>query len=174
MGFLSMAYGLLVYVFFLATFLYAIAFVGNLWVPKSIDIGAASGPVEALLVNLALLAVFALQHSIMARRSFKRWWSSLLHGRRTCWRESARRPDRIATKSNRTYSTPRRSCRIAKGCFTVAMDGCTSIYGKRTAPSWSPPACGRRTSNWPESARWPTPSYSIPSAAKGPVADISD
>jgi protein-S-isoprenylcysteine O-methyltransferase Ste14 len=71
-------YGVFAYVFFLATFVYAIAFIGNLWVPKTIDSGAAGSVAEAVLVNLALLAIFALQHSIMARRSFKRWWTRIV------------------------------------------------------------------------------------------------
>jgi protein-S-isoprenylcysteine O-methyltransferase Ste14 len=71
-------YGTAVYVFFLATFLYAIAFIGNLWVPKTVDSGAAASVAEAVLVNLVLLAIFALQHSVMARRSFKRWWTSIV------------------------------------------------------------------------------------------------
>ena len=78
MGLVSFSYGALVYAFFLATFCYAIAFVANLWVPKTIDSGAAPGLAEALVVNTALLAIFALQHSIMARRSFKRWWTGIV------------------------------------------------------------------------------------------------
>jgi protein-S-isoprenylcysteine O-methyltransferase Ste14 len=78
MGTISFLYGAAVYAFFLATFCYAIAFVGNLWVPKTIDSGAAPGIAEAIAVNLVLLAIFALQHSIMARRSFKRWWTGIV------------------------------------------------------------------------------------------------
>jgi protein-S-isoprenylcysteine O-methyltransferase Ste14 len=78
MAFISLVYGVGVYVFFLATFCYAIAFAGNLWVPKTIDSGAAGGVAEAVLVNVALLLVFGLQHSIMARRSFKRWWTTIV------------------------------------------------------------------------------------------------
>jgi len=74
-GIASALYGAVVYVFFLGTFLYAIAFVGNLPVPKTIDSGSA-GPIgEALTVNVLLLGLFAVQHSVMARPGFKRWWT---------------------------------------------------------------------------------------------------
>lgn len=82
------AYSLVVYAVFLATFLYAIAFVGNLrldpWlgielVPKSMDRGGEGGPwATALLIDALLLGVFAIQHSVMARRSFKAWWTKLV------------------------------------------------------------------------------------------------
>src|SRR5579862_1022720 len=74
----SFLYGLAVYVFFLATFLYVIAFSGNIVVPKTIDSGTVGPAGLAVAVDLALLGVFALQHSIMARRSFKRWWTRIV------------------------------------------------------------------------------------------------
>ena len=75
---LSVGYGLLVYPLFLATLLYAIGFIGGIAVPKSIDGGTPEPLLASVLVNLGLLAVFALQHSIMARRSFKRWWTRVV------------------------------------------------------------------------------------------------
>ena len=79
MAILAALYGLVVYLFFLATFGYAIGFVGNLpLLPKTIDSGASAPLVEALLVDVMLLGLFAVQHSVMARRGFKRWWTRLI------------------------------------------------------------------------------------------------
>jgi protein-S-isoprenylcysteine O-methyltransferase Ste14 len=72
--FIAFLYGLAAYLVFFVTFLYAIGFVEGLWVPKTIDNGAVVGTAEALIVNLVLLSIFAIQHSVMARRQFKQWW----------------------------------------------------------------------------------------------------
>jgi protein-S-isoprenylcysteine O-methyltransferase Ste14 len=71
-------YGLAAYVFFFLTFLYAIGFVEDLLVPKAIDTGAAVPIGEALAVDLLLMSLFAAQHSIMARKQFKRWWKQFV------------------------------------------------------------------------------------------------
>jgi protein-S-isoprenylcysteine O-methyltransferase Ste14 len=75
---LGVLYGGACYLVFLAVFLYAIGFVGNLVVPKSIDTGAQVSPVEAVTVDLLLLGMFAVQHSVMARAAFKRRWTRLI------------------------------------------------------------------------------------------------
>jgi protein-S-isoprenylcysteine O-methyltransferase Ste14 len=68
-------YGLVAYGLFFVTFLYAVAFVGNMPVPQSVDVGVRAPLFEAVAVNLLLLVVFAVQHSVMARPAFKRWWT---------------------------------------------------------------------------------------------------
>jgi protein-S-isoprenylcysteine O-methyltransferase Ste14 len=71
-------YGVLSYAAFFATFLYAIGFIGGFGVPRSIDSAAEGAPGTAVLVDVLLLAVFALQHSVMARPAFKRWWTRIV------------------------------------------------------------------------------------------------
>jgi methanethiol S-methyltransferase len=74
-GIASVLYGGLVYLVFLATFLYAAAFVGNLPVPKTIDSGEPGSFGAALVIDTLLLGLFAIQHSVMARPAFKQWWT---------------------------------------------------------------------------------------------------
>ncbi|HEX9522074.1 MAG TPA: isoprenylcysteine carboxylmethyltransferase family protein [Reyranella sp.] len=74
-GIVSLLYGAVVYLLFFGTFLYAIAFVGNLPAFKTIDSGESGALLTALIVNTLLLGVFAIQHSVMARPAFKRWWT---------------------------------------------------------------------------------------------------
>lgn len=72
------AYGLLAYAAFFGTILYAIGFVANVGVPKSIDSGEAGPLVAALLVNSGILLAFVVQHTVMARPAFKRWWTTFI------------------------------------------------------------------------------------------------
>ncbi len=73
--FIAFLYGLVAYLVFFATFVYAIGFVSGLVVPKTIDTGAAVPLTEALVLNILLMSLFAVQHSLMARKEFKRWWT---------------------------------------------------------------------------------------------------
>jgi len=73
---LNMVYALVAYAIFFATFLYLIAFVGNIAVvPRTVDIGPAAPRATALVIDVALIALFGIQHSVMARQSFKRAWT---------------------------------------------------------------------------------------------------
>src|SRR5262245_64906350 len=77
-GFILFVYGCASYVIFLATFIYAVGFIGNLGTPTSLD-GPAQGPLwRALAVDLGLLALFAVQHSVMARPWFKKRWTRIV------------------------------------------------------------------------------------------------
>ena len=75
---LALAYGVAAYAVFLGAFLYAIGFTTGLVVPKTVDTGPAGSIGTALIIDVLLLSVFAIQHSVMARVPFKRWWTQFV------------------------------------------------------------------------------------------------
>src|ERR1700758_2684914 len=73
--YLTISYGAAAYALFLAVFLYLIGFVGGFLVPRTVDQAIAAPIGQAIVVNTALVALFGVQHSAMARPGFKRWWT---------------------------------------------------------------------------------------------------
>ena len=75
---LAMLYALVAYAMFAGSFAYAVLFLGNFILADGLDAAARGAPLEALAVDVALLALFAVQHSVMARKGFKAWWTKIV------------------------------------------------------------------------------------------------
>lgn len=71
-------YGVICYVLFLVVFLYFVAFMNNLFVPKTVSSGATGNVIGSILVNIGLITLFGTAHSVMARESFKKWWTKIV------------------------------------------------------------------------------------------------
>lgn len=76
--YLTICYGAVAYLLFLVSFGYAIGFVGNIWVPRSVDHALSASVGQAVPIDVLLCGVFAVQHSVMARPAFKRWWTQFI------------------------------------------------------------------------------------------------
>src|SRR3954470_17105421 len=74
----AVIYGVVAYGFTLVALLYLVGFVGNLVVPKSIDTGTTGSLIESMVVDTMLIVLFAIQHSVMPRQGFKRWWTRIV------------------------------------------------------------------------------------------------
>lgn len=77
-GLFSFLYGVIAYMAGMSALLYFVGFSGNLLVPKSVDVGASAPTGVAVFTDLLLLALFGIQHSVMARQGFKRWWTRIV------------------------------------------------------------------------------------------------
>ena len=76
---INLLFAIIAYAIFFATFLYLICFVGNIpLVPQTVDVGTQAPVVTAVIIDLALIALFGVQHSVMARQGFKRWWTTMI------------------------------------------------------------------------------------------------
>lgn len=78
--FMTLLYAVLCYLLFFGTFIYMVLFLGDFsqWVPKTVNTGSEGAWPAALFINVGLIALFGLQHSVMARKSFKKWWTNLV------------------------------------------------------------------------------------------------
>ena len=74
----ALLYGFVAYLAFAVTIVYAIGFVTGFGVPKTIDSGPDGEQIEAIIINLLLMSLFAIQHSVMARPQFKKWWTRIV------------------------------------------------------------------------------------------------
>lgn len=77
---MALLYGIVAYLAFAVTIVYAIGFVTGIGVPKTIDSGPAGEPIGSIIINLLLMSLFAIQHSVMARPQFKKWWTRIVPG----------------------------------------------------------------------------------------------
>ena len=75
---IAFLYGIVCYGIFFLTFLYLIGFLGNLLVPRSVDVGPLATTLTAFLINFALIALFGIQHTVMARPEFKERWTKIV------------------------------------------------------------------------------------------------
>jgi hypothetical protein len=150
---LTLAYGTVSYALFLFTFLYAIGFLGNFGVPKTLDSGPTDPWSTALAIDLGLLSLFAIQHSVMARQGFKRALTRVIPvaAERSTYVLASSLALLLLFAQWRPLGGEIWNVQNTSTCSACARSGCTSAVSRRARCGSSPPSstasCGIRSTS---------------------------